>query len=369
MDRYIATEFISPFLFGVGAFSSVGVAIGALFELMREVTDGLPISIAIKVFFLQLPYFISLAFPMSVLLAALLAYGRLSSDSELIALRSCGISIYRLAAPALALSLVITGVTFAFNELVVPAAKYEATLTLRRALNREQPEFRENNIFYPEYGRVQQADGESANVLTRLFYAEQFDGKRMKGLTIVDRSQRDLNQILVAESALWNIQENTWDFFNGTIYLVAPDGSYRNIVKFDQQQLQLPRAPLDLAARGRDYGEMNIAQSLDYLQVIRLSGDDKKIRKLKIRIQQRFALPFACLAFGLMGAALGVRPQRTNRTTGFGISVLVVFFYYLLMSIGDALGLTGAITPWMGAWLPTGTGLGIGLFLLWRIAR
>ncbi|MDA0211153.1 MULTISPECIES: LptF/LptG family permease [Desertifilum] len=369
MDRYIATEFISPFLFGVGAFSSVGVAIGALFELMREVTDGLPISIAIKVFFLQLPYFISLAFPMSVLLAALLAYGRLSSDSELIALRSCGISIYRLAAPALALSLVITGLTFAFNELVVPAAKYEATLTLRRALNRERPEFRENNIFYPEYGRVQQADGESANVLTRLFYAEQFDGKRMKGLTIVDRSQRNLNQILVAESALWNIQENTWDFFNGTIYLVAPDGSYRNIVKFDQQQLQLPRAPLDLAARGRDYGEMNIAQSLDYLQVIRLSGDDKKIRKLKIRIQQRFALPFACLAFGLMGAALGVRPQRTNRTTGFGISVLVVFFYYLLMSIGDALGLTGAITPWMGAWLPTGTGLGIGLFLLWRIAR
>lgn len=369
MDRYIALEFISPFLFGVGAFSSVGVAIGALFELMREVTDGLPISIAIKVFFLQLPYFVSLAFPMSVLLAALLAYGRLSSDSELIALRSCGISVYRLVAPALALSLIITGVTFAFNELVVPAAKYEATLTLKRALNKETPDFRENNIFYPEYGRVEQPDGEKTNVLTRLFYAEQFDGKQMKGLTIIDRSQRTLNQILVAESALWNPSENTWEFFNGTIYLVASDGSYRNIVKFDQQQLQLPRAPLDLATRSRDYGEMNIAQSIEHLNIIRTSGDEKKIRKLKIRIQQRFALPFACLAFGLMGAALGTRPQRTSRTTGFGISVLVVFFYYLLMSIGDALGLTGAITPWMAAWLPTGAGMTFGLLMLLRIAK
>jgi lipopolysaccharide export system permease protein len=120
MDRYIATELIPPFLFGVGAFSSVGVAIGTLFDLVRKVTDsGLPLTIAIQVLLLKLPLFISYAFPMSTLLAALMTYSRLSSDSELIALRSCGVSLYRLVVPAVVLSLVVTGMTFLFNEMVV----------------------------------------------------------------------------------------------------------------------------------------------------------------------------------------------------------------------------------------------------------
>ena len=370
MDRYIALELIAPFLFGLGAFTSVGVAIGALFELVREITEsGLPIAIATKIFFLQLPYFISIAIPTSLLLATLIAYSRLSSDNELTALRSCGISIYRMVLPSLAISLVLTAVTFTFNELVVPAARYEATIALEKALDREKPAFQENNIFYSEYGKVEREDGEKVRVLTRLFYAEQFDGDRMSGLTVIDRTQPDFQQILVAESATWNIRENLWEFFNGTIYVVDRTGSYSNIVKFNKQQLQLSRAPLDLAARRRDYGEMNIAQALNYLDIAKLSGNEKRVRKLKIRIQQKVAMPFACLAFGLMGAALGTRPHRTGRATGFGISVLVIFLYYLLMSIGDALGLSGIIVPWMAGWLPTLCALGVGVVLLVRAAK
>ena len=96
MDRYIASELLGPFLFGVGAFSSVGVAVGILFDLVRKIVEtGLPIAIASQVFLLNLPAFIVLAFPMSTLLSALMTYSRLSSDSELIALRSSGVSIYK----------------------------------------------------------------------------------------------------------------------------------------------------------------------------------------------------------------------------------------------------------------------------------
>jgi lipopolysaccharide export system permease protein len=133
MDRYIASELIPPFLFGVGAFSSVGVAVGTLFDLVRKVTDaGLPFNIAIQVLLLKMPEFVSYALPMSTLLAALMTYSRLSSDSELIALRSCGVSIYRMVVPAVVLSLVVTGITFIFNELVVPAANYQAASTLEK---------------------------------------------------------------------------------------------------------------------------------------------------------------------------------------------------------------------------------------------
>jgi lipopolysaccharide export system permease protein len=378
MDWYLTKELIGPFLFGVGLFSSVGVTVGAVFELVRKVTEsGLPYSLAVQIFLLKMPYFIVLAFPMSMLLASLMAYSRMSSDSELVALRSCGVNIYRLVVPAIIMSLAVTGMTFAMNELIVPAANYQANMILDRALNEEKPHFQSKNIFYPEFRKVKKSNGEGEeSVLTRLFYAEEFDGKQMKGLTILDRSQSEerknqatLNQIISSESAIWNPAQNSWDFFNGTVYVVSPDGSYRNIVRFEHQQLFLPRTPLDLVVKARDYGEMNIAQAVEYLNLIRTTGDDQKIRKLKVRIQEKYALPFVCIVFGLVGAALGTKPQKTGRATSFGISVIVIFTYYVFSFITSSMGLKAILTPVMSAWLPMICGLGLGGLLLVRASR
>ncbi|MBD2773116.1 LptF/LptG family permease [Iningainema tapete] len=370
MDRYLASELLPPFLFGVGAFSSLGVTVDAMFDLVRKIVEsGLPISIAIHVFLLRLPEFVVLSFPMSTLLATLMTYSRLSSQSELVALRGCGVSVYRMVLPAVMLSLVVTGLTFAFNEQIAPAAKYQATQILNKALKSDKPIIaKQQNIFYPEYRQVEQ-DGKKSKILARLFYADEFDGERMKGLTIIDRSREGLNQIIVSESGEWNPGQNVWDFSNGTIYLVAPDRSYRNILRFEHQQLKLPRTPLDLAQKSRDYGEMNIAQALEQLEVERLGADERKIRKLEVRIQQKIAIPFVCVAFGLVGAAMGTIPQRTARATSFGISVIVIFTYYIVYFISGALAEAGIFSPFIGAWLANFLGLGISIFLLMRVAK
>ena len=367
MDRYIAKELIPPFLFGVGAFSSIGVSVDALFELIRRVTEsGLPVELAVQIFLLRMPEFIVLAFPMSTLLATLMTFSRLSSDSELIALRSCGVSVYRIIAPALFMSLLVTVMTFGFNELITPAANYRAAITLEQALNQDRPNFQERDILYQEYRR----DAEGKDELARLFYARRFDGENMNGLTILDFSQEGLSQIVSAKSANWNFQDNTWDFSDGTIYVVSADGSFRNIVKFDDQKLQLPRAPLDLASRGRDYGEMNIAQSKEYLKIVEQGNDAQKIRKLKVRIEQRYALPFVCAVFGVVGAALGTRPQRNSgKATSFGISIVIIFGYYLFAFITNAMGISGVISPFMSAWLPNFVGFAAGALLLIRASR
>jgi len=370
MDRYIITQLIPPLLFGVAAFSSVVSSVGTLFDLIRKVTQsGLPFSIAFQVFFLQLPYFVSLALPMSMLLSALMVYSRLSTDSELIALRSAGISVYRLILPAIVLSLIVTGITFGLNETIVPAATYQAARTLDSALKEGKPTFREKNILVTQFSNGKQTNGSSDQTLERIFYARQFDGRQMKGLTVLDFSQGGLNQIIASESAVWNPKDTTWDFFNGTIYIVAPDGSYRNIVKFAKQKLELPRTPLDLANRKQDSAEMNIAELRESLNIVTQSGNEKEARNVRLRIQQKLAFPFVCLVFGLTGATLGTRPQRGGRGTSFAISVVIIFSYYLLSFVCDSLGLLEILAPYVAAWLPTVLGLITGGFLLVRAAR
>lgn len=365
MDRYIARELSFPFLFGVGAFSSIGVSIGALFELIRKVTEfGLPASLAVEVFVLSLPEFIVLAFPMSTLLATMMTYSRFSSDSELIALRGCGVSVKRIVIPAVILSLLITGLSFAVNEVIAPASTERAKLLLARALDEEKPPFKEGNITFQ-----QQEDNE----LIRFFHARDFDGTVMRDITVVDFSQEEeedgLKQIVSADAAEWDFSRNLWEFRNGTIYAVSPNGSFRQIVRFDRQDLQLPRTPLDLAQRPKRDEEMNIAEAKEYLEILRQTGDEKAVRKLEVSIQNKYSVPFACVVFGLVGSAVGIRPQRTGKATSFGVSIVIIFGYYLLSFITAAMGESGLISPFVAGWLPLSLGLSSGLVLLAKISR
>lgn len=370
MDRYIIAEMMLPFLFGVGAFTTLVMAVGSLFELVRLVVEaGLSLSAALQVFALRAPGIIVLTFPMSMLLATLLAYGRLSADSEITALRSCGVSLYRLVVPALLFSVLVTGLTFFFNELVVPRSNRQAALTLNRALNRD-PSFQRENILYQEFGEILSPEGDGSfsrrQGLTRQFYARSFDGNQMRGIVVLDFSNEALNQILLAQRGRWDPQHNLWVFEEGTNYIVSPDGTYSNIATFGRQELRLSRAPLELAQEARSPEEMNIQELSRYIEVIASSGDRQRVRRLQVSLYQKYALPFVCLAFTLIGAPLGLRPQRTSSSLGLGMSVLIIFAFYVLLFITQALGQIGVLGPAVAAWLPNWICAVVGLGLLYR---
>lgn len=368
MDRYLFTQMLTPFLFGVGAFSSVVLAIGSLFELIRLVTDsGLSIWIALQIFGYQVPGFMVYSFPMSMLLATLLSYSRMSGDGETTALRSCGVSAYRLVVPAIALSLMVTGMTYVFNEQIVPAANWQSRTTLRAALNEENPQFKRQDIVYQQYGEIDEGNGKTRQGLVRSFYARSFDGKEMRGLTVVDFSEGQIQQILAAESAIWLPDQSLWKFSNGTTYIVGSDGNYRSILRFDDQNLKLPRAPLDLAQEQRSPEEMNIGDIRRNIELLRQSGNTKEIRKLEVRLEQKYALPFICMVFAIVGASLGMRPQRTGAALGFGLSVMIIFGYYLLLFICGALGQVEILSPVVAAWMPNLIGLTAGFIILARV--
>ena len=137
LDRWLIGEIMGPLLFAIAAFTVFGLAGGVLFELVRRIVEsGLSPWVALKMVALKLPSWLVIALPMATLLATLLAYSRLSANSELTALRSVGVSTTRLILPSMALALTLTVLTFVLNDWIVPQSNRTAEVTLQRALGR-----------------------------------------------------------------------------------------------------------------------------------------------------------------------------------------------------------------------------------------
>jgi lipopolysaccharide export system permease protein len=371
LDRWLLNELIGPLLFGIAAFTAVSLSVGVVFELVRRVAEsGLPLTAALQVLLLRLPGFLVLSFPMATLMATLLAFSRLSGSSELTALRSVGVSTRRMVLPALVLALCMSVLTFVFNDVIVPRANLEATNSLERALGKAISTEKGSNIMYSRFGRVAMEGGERVKMLTHIFYARNFLRGEMKDVTLLDFSRLGQRQMLTAESARWNEQLSLWQFRNGRIINVDDATGSTTSARFDRYNYPLSRDPLEVAKLPTDPSVMTVGQARTAERLQRRAGNAKEARRLRVRIQEKFAFPAICLVFGLIGSSIGVRPHsRTSRSQGFGISVLLIFGYYLMSFIFSSLGITGTLTPFLAAWLPVFIGLAGGIVLLRQASR
>lgn len=150
LDRYIMAQLVGPFLFGLGIFTSLGLTIGVLFEVMRNVVaNEITWAIAFQILALRLPEFLVLGLPMATLLGTLTAYSSLSSFSEIIALRSVGLPPLRLMLPGLLLGLLITGITFGLNDWIVPQTTKQASTIANIAQGEATIDYQEKKYHLP----------------------------------------------------------------------------------------------------------------------------------------------------------------------------------------------------------------------------
>jgi lipopolysaccharide export system permease protein len=305
---------------------------------------------------------------MATLMATLLAYSSLSGNSELTALRSVGVSTTRMVLPALVLSVLMSLLTFMFNDLIVPKANLAATNTLEVALGKALTTETGNNVLYSRFGRIKQLEGESIKQLTHLFYSRKYLQGRMVDVTVIDFSRAGQRQILTAESGSWNDAQGMWEFSNGHIVNLDEASGTTTSARFDRYLYPLSRNPVEVAKIPTDPGAMTVGQARRAERLYEEAGNAKEARRMRVRIQEKFAFPAICLVFGLIGSSLGVRPyNRTSRGQGFGISVLLIFGYYLMSFIFSSLGISGTLVPLLAAWSPVMIGLAAGLHLL-RVA-
>ena len=371
IDRWLLGQIIPPMIFAISAFTVISLSVGVMFDLIRKIVEyGLPVLKALQALIFSLPSFLVLSFPMAVLLSTLLSYGKLSANSELLALRSLGIKVTRIIAPAIAISLFMTGLTFYFNDNLVPNSNKLAESTLRSGIGSSfnQGKSKNNIIFTRKGSRIDSTNKQTKinTFLTHIFYASRFENNIMREVTVLDFSRENIKQILTASSAIFDKNNSSWIFKDGSIVSTDTKGQTTSI-KFKQYMYPFVEGPLDLAKVPKDASDMSLKEALEAERIYKKIGDLKQIRKIQVRIQEKFTLPCACLVFGLIGSILGCKSNlRSSKSQGFGLSVLLILAYYVMSFISSSFGVKGLLPPIIAAWFPVISSLSGGFYFLRR---
>jgi lipopolysaccharide export system permease protein len=355
IDRYIVSEVVAPFALGV-ALLTFALVTGRLLKLTEMVVNrGVSIGDVAGLIGYIMPAFLELTFPMAVLLGVLMGFGRMSGDRELIAVRACGMSLYRLAAPVLGFAIFI----WAISSWLAFSVRPWANSHLR------------DQIF--ELTQTRSSAGLKDKVFNRNFpglvvYVDHISAKDevLHGVMISDArnpSQQNTiiakNGIIVPDRALQTI---TLRLYDGSVFGLEAGNDKTHITSFRIYDLNVqPNAELGIA--DRDPEEMGYGTLRSEAAKARAAG--KPDPSLETEIASKFTLPFTTVLFALLGIPLGLKPARGGQSERFGVAIALFFLYYSLMRAGQALAMRGHINSFVAMSIPDlfFAFLAIGLFL------
>ncbi len=359
LDQYILKELIGPFIFGVCAFSSIFIASGGLFRLVKLITTvGASFSSITKLFLLSLPEIINYTFPMSMLLASLLAFGRLSESSEITAMKCGGVSFRRMVAPVFAVALCVSVFSMVFAEKIVPAAKSAYAHILYYEVQKNTKPRSQDHIV------IKDVKGSS---IERLTYARRFDEKTgtMFGVTVEEFEKSNLVHVQNAEKAVWD--KTAWRMYNGVIHDLSGGDGIRRSAQFKEQILPMKMSPNQVAREQKDADEMSIVELRQHIRA--LKHQYVSTAKYELEMYQRFTIPLASVIFAFIGTPLGLRPQRSSSSLGFALSIVIIFTYYAVMTLTMTLGKGDAMPPLLAASTPDILGMLVGGYLIKKMGK
>ena len=359
LDLYILREVFYALIFAICAFTAVFIGSGTLFRIARYITEyGASVSSVVKIFIYGLPGIIMWTFPMSTLLASLLTFGRLSSSSEITAMKSCGISFGRIAAPAIFLGFIVSVCSILFNEHVVPWSK--------TAYN--------NVVYYEIEGNTEMKSQDHIIVkeimndkIQRLVYAREYraSDETLQGVTMQEfNDDGKVTHVENANFAEW--RDGAWIMHDGMIYDISEDERTRSM-RFNQQILPVKASPRQIVREQKTPEELTMRELRAQIEIMKTQYISTN--ELETELYQRFTIPLASLIFALIGVPLGLQPTRNSSSMGFAFSVIIIFVYYAIMTLANAIGISGLLNPMIAVWIPNAIGFVFGMILIYRASQ
>ncbi|MBQ7155543.1 MAG: LptF/LptG family permease [Synergistaceae bacterium] len=360
LNRLILGSCAGPFVFGILIFVLIFVAGDLLFQAAKLIIEqGIAFGVVARLFLYRLPEVVIMTVPMSSLLSTLLGMSTLNGGSELIALKSLGIPFRRILRPILFASVLISIIALGFNETFVPFASIAADRLMKYEIMKNQAAAVQEKVFLRE---------EEGGQLKRVLYIDELDPNegRMSGIMMHEFDDGHLATTLHARSGMW--LNSQWWIEDGRIYSISRDGEVSLLLRFERQRLAIRLSPEQLQRSTRKPSNMSAHELWSYITQAGNAGTD--LSKLWVMFHLKLAVPWACVIMAVLGAGFGAsRRGRSGGGVGFGISVVMVFAYYVVMSLCRALGESGNIPAVLAGWGPNCVFLVIALFFAWRVDR
>ncbi|MGB2867715.1 MAG: LPS export ABC transporter permease LptG [Bacteroidota bacterium] len=338
LDRYISRQFIISAVFGLLAFLLIFLVIDMMEKLDDFIDAHAPLQTVVVYYMAFSPEIIKLMTPVALLLAALFVTGRLSTQNELAAMKSSGVSLYRILMPFLVIALLVSAGSFYLNGWVVPNAnqkKYYIEKTLLRQSSDPSNRF---NIFFQE--------GPTRIVSISYYDTESKMANRVSIQDFADTNFTALLRRFDAPQMQW--QETGWVLLHGTERTFTGDAQQMEL--FARHPVgKLTLAPADIKKKQRRPDEMDYEDLQEFIANQQRAGQD--VSRWLVDFHAKLAFPFASVIMVLFGVPFAASRPRTGAALGFGICVAVTFIYLGFMKASQVFGYNGDLDPLLTAWL------------------
>lgn len=344
-DNYVLREISSPFFIGLTVYSFT-MLVNTFFLLSDLlISKGAPPLTVARMLLFIMPTILSLTIPMATLMGILAGLSRMSSDSEVLALRTLGVHHHRLYKPVLLFSLLTWVFSSLLSMYLAPQAQYQflrlkSNVFLSRAISQVKP-----RSFYGE-------------IPSYTLFFEDIDPKtkEMRNVFLYSTKQVESDLVVLAErgrftytsenrrSGYITLQQAKVHRFNRT----KPEDSY---------ELSSYKLLIEDISEDQSGDVYKRPEHMPVQEVWKLLAADPGNVRLAIDLHNRFAFPFAALVLGFLGVSLGISTRRGGRTSGFVLSLALIFIYYTLITLGRNLAIAKTIPPFAGIW-------GANIFLL-----
>jgi lipopolysaccharide export system permease protein len=356
LDRYIFTELLSPFGLSLGALCFIMLTRELLRLVELLVSKGVGFWSVLKVFSILLPSFLVLTLPIAGIIASITAFGRLSYDKELVAMRAAGLSLLRLSQPVLLFALSVFTLTLVLSQWGQPWS----SLNLKKvALNL----LKDQLVLALERGTFNEP---IPNMM--IYVHDRGDGPSAKGIFISDERTAEEPRVIVAEHyhVLMDPANDqvALRLLNGVIHSRPNQLDQYEQISFTSYDLKL-----NLTQSGYAATEERPTYDAIMAQLAQSQGKDTHALRRLMEYYKDLAFPTASLIFCLLGVPVGIVSKRSGRIGGFAVGVLIVVLYYVLNVACEFLVTTLVIPPFAGAWLPNGIFILVTIVSFLKVSR
>lgn len=349
-DRYIFTQVLTTTFVSILLFSIVWIAPEMLLKTIKGVLQGTyTAQTGVLILVYELPQILGKALPVGLLLGTLFTFDKLSKDSELTIFRAVGISFWRIMAPVLVLSLMVTGLCFYTYDKMIP----HSCAVLQQIKGKK----RLTQFIYTKKDSNQRP--QKAIVVSRFF------GGNMNNIVVMNFSNQvfddlhGISNIIVAETGKKSVDAKgnpCWLLNDVTSYNINEDGIFDNIQTKDSLEIlngedaeNAYSIMENSVKRDRDINNKDLKK---YINLLKKENLDEEYNSMLNKYYQRFLTPFLCVLFAILGCLLGFSRPREQKLIGFTIAIGSIFLYYITLPFFDLMAGKGVLPPFFTAAFP-----------------